>query len=147
MAAKKSIFDSYGVDTKLEDGGVWVELALDSKIKIKVKSSENKGFQRALHAANMKHSKIIDKKKKTFEEHESINRTQHVTVIRKLLLDWEGFIGEDGKAIKFSVEKAEEILLKPSMRNLLIEIIEAATTEETFHSEEEIEAAEVIEGN
>lgn len=146
---KTSIFDKYAVDVDAEAEGMWVELALDETIQVKVRSSECEQFKRAIHRNNKKNARLINKKDKdkTFEDVKRLNDTLALTAIQYLLIDWRGFIGEDGKDIPFSIEAAKTVLLDERMRNLLDEVVEAATTPETFRSFDEGEAEELIQGN
>ena len=145
-----TIFSTCGVDLELEANGVWVPLAINEKIKIKLRSAQCEEFQRAVFANNQKNARILDKKKRSFGEEKRIQDSLIEAVVSTLVVDWEGVVGEDGKAIKFSREAAKKILLDKRLRKVTEEIVEAATYEETFASDDDLSTAEVteaIEGN
>ena len=144
---KKSIFDTCGVDVESEDNGVWKTLLINENLKVKVRSAQSDLFQDPYHKAGLKVSRIVDKKNKTYSETKKIAGNMNTSVINFALLDWEGFIGEDGKEIKFSTAKAREILLDPRLRDVLAEIVDLVSSPETFKSQDELGAKDLIEKN
>lgn len=100
------IFNTFAVDSDLEENGVWVKL--DSETSIKIARSGNKKFTE-------KSKKIVEKKRSEYRGKKSFNAQdlsdEDVTdlVASTVLLDWEG-LKYQGEILAYSLENAKKVL-------------------------------------
>lgn len=115
----------YAVDKDAVSQGTWV--LFDEGVEIKIaslKSDEAKKLRRKLEAPYRAMREI------PAHVQEDILTKMLAQVVVK---DWKGLTDEEGNAITFSVEKADELLRK--YPEFLEDVIVAATSRETFRED------------
>jgi hypothetical protein len=131
---KQSIFASCGVDLDKEENGVWVSAPMAPEIEFKVRYSGSKAFQKMFSTDMRSFQSILNKKpvKRTTAEINRLEKAQSLSAAKHGILDWKNVIGEDGKQIKFSQDKAVELFSDERLRDLLAELIDIMSAKETF---------------
>lgn len=117
----------YGQDKNAVENGAWVDLDEGTSIKVaSLKSDAAKEKRRALEKPYANFKKIPDK----------VSEDILIKVVSQVCLkDWKGeaFTNEDGTAIPFSVEKADELLR--AYPDFLEDVVTAALSRELFRDE------------
>jgi hypothetical protein len=117
--------ESYGfTDPDLEENGVEVQLSEDSSIT--VRRSNNKRFKDMLTSLRKPHEQRIQRG--TMDQ-KVLDKLTRKAVAREVLIGWKG-IKVDGKNVKYSPEKAEELMER--FEDFQEDILTAANTRETF---------------
>lgn len=117
--------ESYGfTDPDLEKDGVEVEIGEDAFIT--VRRSNNKKFVQLLTTLRKPHEQRIQRGTMDQKVLDGLTRK---AVAREVIIGWRG-IKLDGKSIKFSPEKAEEMMKR--FEDFQEDILTAANTRETF---------------
>jgi hypothetical protein len=120
--------ESYGfTDPELEQEGVEVQIAEDAFIT--VRRTNNKKFGDYLTQLRKPHEQRIQRGTMNREILDGLTRK---AVAKHVLVGWRG-ITIDGKAVKYSPEKAEELLKKYD--DFQEDVLTAANTRETFRRE------------
>lgn len=99
-------------DLSAEEQGVWVTYQGD--VQFKLARIDNPRYTAKLAAAIKPHRKAI--RTDTMPDKDLLEITTAV-LAETVVLDWKG-IEEDGKPVKYSVEKAKEFLLDPSLKDV-----------------------------
>jgi hypothetical protein len=119
---------SYGfTDPELEQDGVEVQIAEDAFIT--VCRTNNKKFAAYLTQLRKPHEQRIQRGTMDRDVLDGLTRK---AVAKHVLVGWRG-IEIDGKAVKYSPEKAEELLKK--FDDFQEDVLTAANTRETFRRE------------
>ena len=114
----------YGTDKNLEENGVWVELGDGGEIL--VARTNNPAFSRFVRQRLKPYANQIPRKNLDREVQDRITLEG---LAKYVLLDWKGIV-IDGKTIKYSSEKALELLKKyPDFQE---DVLDAAGSIETF---------------
>lgn len=120
--------ESYGfTDPDLEQEGVEVQIGEDAFIT--VRRTNNKKFGDYLTALRKPHEQRIQRGTMNRELLDGLTRK---AVAKHVLVGWRG-ITIDGKAVKYSPEKAEELMKK--FDDFQEDVLTAANTRETFRRE------------
>ena len=117
--------ESYGfTDPNLEQDGVEVQLSEDAFIT--VRRSNNDKFKKLLTRLRKPHEQRIQRGTMDQKVLDGLTRK---AVAQEVLIGWRG-IKLDGKTVKYSPEKAEEMMTK--FEDFQEDILTAANTRETF---------------
>jgi hypothetical protein len=120
--------ESYGfTDHDLEENGVEVQIGEDAYIT--VRRSNNERFKRLLTRLRKPHEQRIQRGTMDQQVLDGLTRK---AVAQEVILGWRG-IKLDGKNVKFSAEKAEEMMKR--FEDFQEDILTAANTRETFRRE------------
>lgn len=113
----------YAVDLNLESEGAWVDMG--DGLEVKLARWGNQEFYKALEAESKKTKpgKTID----ADADRANLDRVISTHIIK----DWRG-LNEAGKAVKYSPEKAFEILQTENLKDFRLEIIEEANERERY---------------
>lgn len=132
------IFKAYAVNLDAEVKGVWRNLPGSTTAKVLIARFGNDAYSKAVREKFEQHQADLsaggdeadDLAKKLFLEIQ----------VDTLILGWKG-IGENGKELKYSREKAIELFGKPEMKNLLQKLLEMSMEEDKYllHQEDEQE--------
>lgn len=115
----------YKTDKTAEVAGVWVEM--DEGVEIRVARLNNekaRDERRKLEKPYRNFQQVPDKVS------EEIMRK---VVARTVLVDWRGLTDEDGKAVPYSAEKAEELFV--AYPDFLNDVVGASMARETFQAQ------------
>lgn len=93
------------VDKDKATGGVLIDFMEGSKLKI---AKAGRAYQKALLEMYDANAEVL--KSKSEEAQELDRKLTRQLAAKLLLVDWEGIVGDDGKEVAYSVEKAEEYL-------------------------------------
>ena len=110
--------ESNGVEVELEDGAVII-----------VRPIRNPDFKRYLNKLHKPYERKIQQKRMDQEVLDGLTRK---AVAKHVLIGWKG-ITIDGKAVKYSPEKAEELMIE--FDEFQDDVLTAATARETFRQE------------
>jgi len=117
--------ESYGfTDPDLEENGVDVQISEDATIT--VRRSNNKRFKELLTSLRKPHEQRIQRG--TMDQ-KVLDKLTRKAVAKEVLIGWSG-IKVDGKVVKYSPEKAEELM--EQFDDFQEDILTAANTRETF---------------
>jgi hypothetical protein len=120
--------ESYGfTDKELEESGVEVELGDGAFIT--VRRSNNKKFVKLLQSLRKPYERRIQRGTMDQKVLDDLTRK---AVAKEVLIGWRG-IKLDGKEVKYSPEKAEELLKQ--FEEFQEDVLFAANTRETFRAE------------
>lgn len=119
-------------DPTLEKDGVEVDLGDGAAIIIR--PMRNEDFKKHLNALLKPYERKIQQKRMDPVLHDNLVRK---AVAKNILIGWKG-IEIDGKAVKYSPEKAEELMKR--FEDFQEDVLTAAMSRETFR-------AEVVEAN
>lgn len=120
--------ESYGfTDKELEENGVEVQIGEDAFIT--VRRSNNKRFKQLLTGLRKPHEQRIQRG--TMDQ-KVLDGFTIKAVAKEVLIGWRG-IKVDGKTVKYSPEKAEELMKR--FEDFQEDILTAANTRETFRKE------------
>ena len=117
------------VDKKTQSEGVWVEY--DNETSFLVARMGNPKFKQRFTALMSPHQRKFDAGKLDMEMQSQIMAR---AVSETILLDWQG-LKMDGKELKYTKEKAFEILSDPTAEEFLAIIIEYAQDNENYRNE------------
>lgn len=118
----------YGfTDPNLERDGVEVEL--DDGAFITVRRTNNEEFGKYLRALRKPHERRIQRGRMDQKILDNLTRK---AVAKHVLIGWRG-IEVDGKAVKYSPEKAEELMKQ--FEDFQEDVLTAANSSETFRAE------------
>lgn len=126
---------SLKVNKKKQTEGVWVEHDLQTSFL--VARMGNPRFKERFNALMAPHQRKFDAGKLSAEMSSQIMAR---AVSETILLDWKG-LALDGKDVKYSKEKAYEILSDPTAEEFLAVIIEYAQDNENYRNEQLEETA------
>jgi len=126
-----SLYEAYETDTKLEEGGVWVDLS--GGVKVKVAALGNKAHQKAMEKmfAPYKNQRRRNSMDETIEED-----IHTKAIAQTILLDWEGVTDREGNKLKYSFENSYKILIDESLKRFKADILYIAKEAETFKQQE-----------
>jgi hypothetical protein len=122
--------NKYKTDKNAEVNGVWIEV--------------DDGVEWLIARLNNERAREMRRKlEKPYRSFQSIPDKVSEEILRKViastvLLDWKGMTDDNGKAIPYSAEKAEELL--KDLPDLLTDVANASMARETFQTEA-VEAA------
>lgn len=117
--------ESYGfTDPDLEENGVEVQISEDASIT--VRRSNNKRFKDMLLGLRKPHEQRIQRG--TMDQ-DVLDKLTRKAVAKEVLIGWKG-IKVDGKAVKYSPEKAEELMER--FEDFQEDVLTASNTRETF---------------
>jgi hypothetical protein len=114
----------YGTDKSLEEEGV--EVRLDDGCTITVARANNRKFRKEMKRLMRPYAN--QERRGTFDDDLKDTLTRQA-VAKFVLLDWTG-IKINGKAVKYSPDKAEELMKRSE--DFENDVIDAATMMETF---------------
>ena len=116
-------------DSQKEVEGVWHDLGEGARIKIA--RAGNKAYAEYIQKAMKPHRKAI--KAGTLSD-KVAEKIVVGALAETVLLDWEGFT-EGGKAVKYSIDKAKEILSNPDFHDFKEMVAELADDAEAYRTE------------
>lgn len=115
------------IDPKLAEDGVEVDLGEGAVII--VRPMRNEAFKKHLNALLKPYERRIQQKRMDPKLQDDLTRK---AVARHVLIGWKG-IEIDGKAVKYSPEKAEELMQR--FEDFQEDVLTAAMSSETFRAE------------
>ena len=115
--------------TKSEDG---VKVDLGDGLKVTVARIGNKKYQDFIRKSTKPYQQAIRNKTLADSVFEKI---MNEAMADSILLDWEGMEDDQGDVIKYSKEKALEILSDPAYADFKQLVSDLANEQETFRSE------------
>jgi hypothetical protein len=130
------------VDVDEEQGGLWYPLdGICEGIEVKLRSPHCDDFQRG--------QGMLQQRQKVFNASGEVDTVALDRIFRRcvgeyLLIGWRGIAGEDGKALAWSTELAEEIMRKQVYRKLAAKI---SILVRKIVNDEEVERAEEGKGS
>ncbi len=127
-------FSNFKVNKDKAENGVWFEFAPGFSLKVARFNSPK--VQNYMRKKQKPYLRQINKG--TLDEETSRNILRK-TLSKFCLLGWKGLIDDDGKEIKYSEEKAFELLAEP---DFLSEVIEIVQSRETFQDLDEADLEE-----
>jgi len=119
-------------DAQKESEGVWVEW--EAGVSLLIARLNNSGFQARVRALTAKHTKRIRAGTFPDEEMEEISKS---AMAHHVLLGWKNIEDDDGNALEYSVEKAEELLCEPDLRDLYQFVLTQANERELYRRDVE----------
>jgi len=118
------------VDPEKASEGTWVNYRGGSKLKIA--KLNNKDYQDFRARKALEFSSVLQK-----ADEEADEKAEEITVeglARHVLKDWEGF-GSGDEEIKYSVEKAIELLSDPQLADFREDVVNLAANQSHFRPE------------
>ena len=128
---RKSVRELYATDSELKESGVWVDL--NGQMSVKIRATGNKKHQELLNKLKKPYAYQFRKGSVDPDIELKINLK---AMCRTILVDWKGFIDEEGKEMTFSPDTALALLSDKDYEELAGDILLAATLRETFTKEE-----------
>jgi len=125
---------SYAMDVKASEEGKWIDL--DSTTSLLIRRYGCRSFQKYLSGLLAPHKKATQRGSLDDDLAEQI-LTQ--AIAKEILVDWKG-LKIDDKEVKYSVEKAVEILSNPVFKEFRDDVVAWSQDFQIFR-EEEIEDA------
>lgn len=123
-------------DTMKKSEGTWVPIQEDLELKLAYLGEDN--FQKRMEVLKRPHKRKIEDG--TFPPSEFAKLTGRV-IAETIVKDWRGLEDDDGKAIKYTKEKALELFTDPNLEDLRDYVVSFASNRDNFRVDE-IEEAE-----
>lgn len=124
------------IDTELESGGVWVDWI--QGVQLKIGRANNPAFIAAIQRLSEPDLEEIRKKD---ADPEILERATKGAVAEAILLGWKGIDDDNGKPIKYSVEKALELISDPGLRDLYGFVLVYANDSDHYRRKVELDTA------
>lgn len=120
----------FASDTKSEEQGVWVPL--DESTKLLIARTNNPRFQKALRRELKPHRQAI---RMNALSDGIAEKVMNKVLADTILLGWEGMT-ENGKAMVYSKEAAEELFGRPHLKDFRQFVIDSSENQELFRLQE-----------
>lgn len=132
-----SIFAQFKTDPSKQNDGVWFDICENDdgsmcRVKLAREVSHNKRYAKALREAVEPYSAALKTRAIKDEVAEKIYAKAFV---EGCVIDWEHVQDPNGKEIEFSVEKAIEILIDPTMSDFYDLLKRYASNSKNFRDE------------
>lgn len=117
------IFENFATNEKLETVGVWHNLDVAGKSRIRVARMDNPKYQAAMSALFAEYAKELDAEPedKRSEPGSLTRKVMAKGMAQAILIDWEE-VSYRGKMLKYSKENAEKVLEHKDFLELILRL-------------------------